>query len=66
MREYEHTAREMAEKLMHFNKDFSDYDEEVKSEADYVTELFNKLQKSEEFNALAHHLDEMFMHDVFK
>lgn len=30
MREYEHTPKEMAEKLMQFNKDFSDNDEELK------------------------------------
>ena len=51
---------------MQFNKDFSDNDEELKSETEYVTELFEKLQQSSEFNALAHHLDIMFMNDVFK
>lgn len=66
MREYEHTPKEMAEKLMQFNKDFSDNDEELKSETEYVAELFEKLQQSSEFNALAHHLDIMFMNDVFK
>ena len=63
---YEYTPREMAEKLMEFNRDFSDYEEEVKYETEYVAELFEKLQKSEEFNVLAHHLDLMFMNDVFK
>ena len=66
MREYEHNPRQMAEKLMQFNKDFSDNDEELKSEIEYVTGLLEKLQKSSEFNALAHHLDIMFMNDVFK
>lgn len=63
---YEHTPRQMAEKLMKFNRDFSDNEEELKHETEYVAELFDKLQKSEEFNALAHHLDLMFMDDVFK
>lgn len=63
---YEYTPREMAEKLMEFNRDFSDYEEEVNHETEYVAELFEKLQKSEEFNVLAHHLDLMFMNDVFK
>ena len=66
MREYEHNPRQMAEKLMQFNKDFSDNDEELKSETEYVAELFEKLKQSSEFNALAHHLDIMFMNDVFK
>lgn len=65
MKEYEHTPREMAEKLMEFNRDFSD-DEVIASEVDYITELFDELQKSEKFNAMAHHLDLMFMDSVFK
>ena len=64
--EYEYTPREMAEKLMEFNRDFSDNEEDIKEEIEYVTELFDKLQKSDEFNVLAHHLDLMFMDDVFK
>lgn len=63
--EFEHTPQEMAEKLMEFNRDFSDNEEEIKSETEYVTELFEKLQKSEEFNVLAHHLDLMFMDSAF-
>ena len=51
---------------MEFNRDFSDNEEELKHETEYVAELFDKLQKSEKFNALAHHLDLMFMNDVFK
>ena len=66
MREYEHTPKEMAEKLMQFNKDFSDNDEELKREIESIAGLLEKLQKSSEFNALAHHLDIMFMNDVFK
>lgn len=66
MQNYEHTPRQMAEKLMEFNRDFSDNQEEVEYETEYVTELFEKLQKSEEFNVLAHYLDIMFMNDVFK
>lgn len=41
---YEYTPREMAEKLMEFNRDFSDFEEEVKHETEYVAELFEKLQ----------------------
>lgn len=63
--EYEHTPKEMAEKLMEFIRDFSDDAEEVEEEIKYVTELFDKLQKSSEFNALAHHLDIMFMYEAF-
>ena len=64
--EFEHTPKQMAEKLMEFNRDFSDHEEDIKAETEYVTELFEKLQQSEEFNALAHHLDIMFMDEVFK
>ena len=66
MREFEHSAREMAEKLMEFNRDFSDYEDDIKEEVEYLTETFEKLQKLDEFNALAHHLDLMFMDSVFK
>ena len=65
MQNYEHTPRQMAEKLMEFNRDFSDNQEEVEYETEYVTELFEKLQKSNEFNTLAHYLDTMFMDEVF-
>ena len=65
-KDYEYTPRQMAEKLMEFNRDFSDIDyDEFDIETDYLTELFEKLQKSEEFNVLAHHLDLMFMDSVF-
>lgn len=65
MREYEHNPRQMAEKLMEFNRDFSDDTEEIARETEYVAELFEKLQQSSEFNVLAHYLDIMFMNDVF-
>lgn len=65
MREYEHNPRQMAEKLMEFNRDFSDDAEEITRETEYVAELFAKLQQSSEFNVLAHYLDIMFMNDVF-
>ena len=65
MREFEYTPRQMAEKLLEFNRDFSDNEEDIKTETDYVEELFEKLQKSEEFNILAHYLDLMFMDEVF-
>lgn len=63
--EYENTPREMAEKLMEFIRYLSDDEEEIEKETEYVTELFDKLQKSDEFNVLAHHLDIMFMDNVF-
>jgi hypothetical protein len=62
---YEHTPKQMAEKLMEFNRDFSDHEEDIKTETEHITELFDKLQNSDEFNALAHHLDIMFMDEVF-
>lgn len=67
--QFEHTPKEMAEKLVEFNRDFSTDSmcgkENEEKELNYVTELFEKLQKSEEFNALAHHLDLMFMDSAF-
>ena len=69
MQNYEHTPRQMAEKLMEFNRDFSTDStcgaEDEEKELDYVAELFEKLQESEEFNVLAHHLDLMFMDSAF-
>jgi hypothetical protein len=63
---YEYTPEESAQKLLEFNRDFSDtmdgYDEELQ----FVTELFSDLQKSKKFEVLAHYLDLMFMDDVFK
>ena len=40
--EYEHTPRQMAEKLMEFNRDFSDNEDDVKSETEYLIKLFVK------------------------
>lgn len=62
-KEYEHTPTQMAEKLLEFNRDFSDSD--IQNEKEYVAELFEKLQNSNEFNILAHYLDTMFMDEVF-
>lgn len=61
--EYEYTPTQMAEKLLEFNRDFSDSD--IQNEKEHVTELFEKLQNSNEFNILAHYLDTMFMDEVF-
>ena len=62
---FENTPREMAEKLLFFNRDFSDYDEDIKPELEDVARLFEKLQTSSEFNSLAHHLDIMFSDNIF-
>lgn len=57
----------MAEKLMEFNRDLSDSDEdEINEEIDYLAELFSDLQESEKYNALMHHLDLMFSHEIFQ
>lgn len=65
---FEHTPTEMAEKLMEFIRDFSDNDEDIKSEIEYMTDAFTKLQQTDdlELSALANHLDIMFMNSVFK
>ena len=63
--EYEHTPMQMAEKLLEFNRDFSDSAEDIQNEKEHVTELFEKLQNSNEFNILAHYLDTMFMDEIF-
>lgn len=63
--EYEYTPTQMAEKLLEFNRDFSDSAEDIQNEKEHVTELFEKLQNSNEFNILAHYLDTMFMDEVF-
>lgn len=62
---YENTANEMAKKLMEYNRDFSDSTKEIFEETKALTNLFKKLQESEEFEPLVHHLDTMFMHDTF-
>lgn len=63
-KEYEHTPREMAEKLMEFNRDFSDNSVDISEEIIYLEDTFAELQKSNKFDILAHHLDEMFMNSV--
>lgn len=65
MYKYEYTPKQMAEKLLLFNRDFSDYEEDVKSEIDYLTDIFKELQTLEKYNVLAHHLDLMFMDKAF-
>nr|WP_270249070.1 hypothetical protein [Coprococcus catus] len=65
-KEYEHTPREMAEKLMEFNRDFSDNSVDISEETIYLEDIFAELQKSNKFDILAHHLDEMFMNSVFE
>lgn len=64
--DFEHTSKEMADKLMEFNRDFSDDSETIAEEAEYLTGVFDQLKKSEDFNILAHHLDTMFMDSAFK
>lgn len=63
--EFAHTPNEMAKKLMEFNRDFMDDQESIKTETEYVTELFDKLHKSEEFEVLVAYLDLMFMDSAF-
>ena len=65
MNEFAHTPEQLAEKLIEFNRDFGDDEELLAEEKAYVAELFEKLQKSEEFEVLAHHLDLLFMDRVF-
>lgn len=65
-KEYEHTPREMAEKLMEFNRDFSDSETDISEEIKYLEDMFEELQESNKFEILAHYLDEMFMNSVFK
>ena len=64
-KEYEHTPMQMAEKLLEFNRDFSDDTEDIQNEKECVAESFEKLQNSNEFNILAYYLDTMFMDEVF-
>lgn len=65
IQEYEYTPTQMAEKLLEFNRDFSDSAEDIQNEKEYIAELFEKLQNSNEFNILVHYLDTMFMDEVF-
>jgi hypothetical protein len=64
-KKYEYTPEESAQKLLEFNRDFSDTMENYEEELQFVTELFSDLQKSKKFEVLAHYLDLMFMDDVF-
>lgn len=65
MSKYEHTAADMARKLLEFNRDFSDFEQDIQIEFEHLTSVFYDLQESEEYNALMHHLDIMFMDDAF-
>ena len=65
IQEYEYTPTQMAEKLLEFNRDFSDSAEDIQNEKEHVAELFEKLQNSNKFNILAHYLDTMFMDEIF-
>ncbi len=62
---FAHTPQLMAVKLMEFNRDFSDDEAEIEAESVSVAEQFERLQKSAEYNGLAHHLDMMFADEVF-
>lgn len=64
-KEYEHTPRQLAEKLMNFIRDMGDDEDQIEQEKEYVAELFNELQRSKKFEILAHYLDLMFMDNVF-
>lgn len=66
--DFSHTPRQMAEKLIEFQRDFTDgWDDEdaVSCETKCLEKLFGELQESEEFEILAHHLDDMFCNSVF-
>lgn len=60
-----HTPQLMADKLMEFNRDFFDNAAELLEEKASVVEQIKKLQRTAEFNGLAHHLDDMFTDGVF-
>ena len=66
--DFAHTPRQMAEKLIEFQRDFTDgWDDEdaVSCETKCLEKLFGELQESEEFEILAYHLDDMFCNGVF-
>ena len=66
--DFAHTPRQMAEKLIEFQRDFADgWDDEkaISCETKCLEKLFDELQKSEEFEILAQHLDDMFCSSVF-
>lgn len=64
-KEYEYTPKQSADKLMEFIRDMSDDEDQIEEEKEYVTELFDELQKSEKFEILAHYFDLMFMDSAF-
>ena len=66
--DFAHTPRQMAEKLIEFQRDFTDgwEDEDaISCEIKCLENLFGELQKSEKFEILAQHLDDMFCDSVF-
>ena len=66
--DFAHTPRQMAEKLIEFQRDFTDgWDDEkaISDETKCLEKLLCELQKSEEFEILAYHLDDMFCSSVF-
>ena len=66
--DFAHTPRQMAEKLIEFQRGFTDgWDDEkaISDETKCLEKLFCELQKSEEFEILAYHLDDMFCSSVF-
>lgn len=66
--DFAHTPRQMAEKLIEFQRDFTDgWDDEkaISDETKCLEKLFCELQKSEEFEILTYHLDDMFCSSVF-
>ena len=66
--DFAHTPRQMAEKLIEFQRDFTDgWDDQkaISDETKCLEKLFCELQKSEEFEILAYHLDDMFCNGVF-
>jgi hypothetical protein len=65
MNTYEHTAADMARKLLEFNRDFSDFDEDIQTECESLTAIIEELRESDKYNSLMHHLDIMFMDDAF-
>ena len=65
MNTYEHTAADMARKLLGFNRDFSDFEEDMQEERESLTAIIEELRESDKYNALMHHLDIMFMNDAF-
>lgn len=66
--DFAHTPRQMAKKLIEFQRGFTDgWDDEkaISDETKCLEKLFCELQKSEEFEILAYHLDDMFYSSVF-